>query len=151
MQPDHATLQRDLASPSFREGIARKAWRLIEVAWPFTLIGITAHDGHEHVVRLDCCGYPTEPPTGGLWDMERGATLSPAQWPRGDDVFLSMLRHDWNGGTAIYFPLDRVARTGHPDWAHTHAHLTWNPAKGIVQHVSEVHRLFNSGGYHGRP
>jgi hypothetical protein len=149
MQPDRAALERDLATPSFREGVARRRWRLIANAWPHIHVGIHARDGHEFVLRLECCGYPAEPPTGGLWDVELGAPLPPTRWPKGDDVFLSVVRPDWHGGAALYFPLDRLSRTGHAEWVNTHPHLAWDPAKGILQHLGEVHRLFNSGGYHG--
>lgn len=150
MRPDETALKRDLTAPLFREGAARKAWRLVELAWPYVLIAVTAADGQEFTLRLDCCGYPCEPPTGGFWDTERKNYLSEQDWPKGDDVFRSVIRWDWKQGAALYFPLDRVSRAGHAEWLHTHPHLTWKPDRGIVQHLSEVHRLLNSRGYHGR-
>lgn len=149
MTPDRVMLERDLAAASFREGAARKRWRLVEIAWPYAMIGVTARDQREFVLRLDCCGYPAQPPTGGFWSAERGAYLTLEEWPKGDDVFQSAIRWDWRQGAALYFPLDRISRMGHDAWAATHPHLVWNPAKGIVQHVSEVHRLLNSRGYRG--
>ncbi|WP_201834952.1 DUF7665 family protein [Microvirga zambiensis] len=149
MTPDRAALERDLAAPLFREGGARKRWRLIEIAWPYVLIGVTARDGREFVLRLECCGYPAQPPTGGFWNQDRGAYLDLSEWPKGDDVFQSVIRWDWRQGAALYFPLDRVSRTGHECWAASHPHLVWNPTKGIVQYVAEVHRLLNSRGYRG--
>lgn len=147
MTPDRAALERDLAMAPFREGVARKRWRLVEVTWPYALVGVTARDGREFILRLDCCGYPAEPPTGGFWDVETGAYLAQHAWPKGDDVFQSVIRWDWRQGAALYFPLDRVSRAGHSDWASTHPHLAWDPTKGIVQHLTEVHRLLNSRGY----
>ncbi len=149
MTPDRATLERDLAAAPFEEGVARKRWRLVEIAWPYVLIGISARDGREYILRLEGCGYPAEPPTGGLWDVRRNAFLDERSWPKGDAVFSSVIRWDWRQGAAIYFPLDRVSRMGHPAWVTQYPHLVWSPAKGVVQYVAEVHRHLNSRGYHG--
>ena len=149
MTPDRAALERDLLAPPFREGVARRRWRLSEVLWPHVLVGVTARDGREFVLRLECCGYPAQPPTGGFWNVARGAFLGLHDWPKGDDVFASAIRWDWRQGAALYIPLDRVSRMGHPDWLATHPHLAWNPAKGIVQYLVEVHRLLNCRGYRG--
>jgi len=149
MSPDQAQFERDLAAPLFLEGGIRSRWRLVTVAWPYALFGVTARDGREFFIRLDCSGYPAEPPTGGLWDIVQNAILSQKDWPRGDEVFLGTFRRDWHGGAALYFPLDRLSRQGHPEWSQTHPHLGWKPEKGIVQHLSEVHRFLNSRGYHG--
>lgn len=147
MTPDRVALERDLAAVPFKEGTARDRWRLVEVAWPYVLISVTARDGQEFVLRLECCGYPAQPPTGGFWSQARGSYLLESEWPKGDDVFQSVVRWDWRQGAALYFPLDRVSRVGHEEWTSTHPHLAWNPASGIVQHISEVHRLLNSRGY----
>ena len=149
MAPDHIALERDLSAVPFIEGVARKRWRLVEVQWPYALIGIFAKDGREFVLRLECCGYPSQPPTGGFWNAELGAHLDQAQSPKGDAVFQSIIRFDWHNGAAIYFPLDRQSRQGHDHWRSEHPDLVWNPAKGIVQYVAEIHRLLNSRGYHG--
>jgi hypothetical protein len=149
MSPDRAALERDLAAAPFQEGAARKRWRLVEIAWPHVLIGIVARDGREYILRLECCGYPAEPPTGGLWNTIAKGFLDQISWPKGDPVFSSVMRWDWRNGAAIYFPLDRVSRTGHPEWVSQHPHLVWSPQKGIVQYVAEVHRHLKSRGYHG--
>ena len=149
MTPDLAQLERDVAAAPFLEGVARKRWRLITVAWPFAIFGVTAKDMREFSLRLECSGYPAQPPTGGLWDMAQNAILAPQSWPRGDEVFLGTFRTDWHSGSALYFPLDRLSRVGHPDWASTHPHLTWEPARGVVQYLTEVYRHLNSRGYHG--
>jgi hypothetical protein len=149
MTPDHAHLERDLAAVPFMEGAARGRWRLITIAWPFAIFGVTAKDGREFVIRLECSGYPAQPPTGGLWDIAGDRVLPAERWPRGDDVFLGTFRQDWQAGAALYFPFDRVSRQGHAEWAVTHPHLEWDPDRSIVQHLAEVHRFLNSRGYHG--
>lgn len=151
MTPDRAQLERDLAAAPFQEGVARGRWRLVTIAWPYAFLGIMAKDKWEFTVRLDCGGYPAQPPTGGLWDLAANTILSAVAWPRGDTVFLGTFRNDWHLGAALYFPLDRISRQGHHDWVHTHPHLTWKPEKGIVQHLAEVHRFLNSRGYYGVP
>lgn len=149
MTPDRASLKRDIAAAPFLEGTARGWWRLITISWPHALFGVAARDGREFVLRLDCMGYPAEPPTGGLWDMERNAPPQATHWPQGDEVFRSVFRQDWKDGTALYFPLDRVSRTGHGEWPTRYPHLVWRPERGIVQYLAEVHRHLNSRGYYG--
>lgn len=149
MTPDRVALERDLSAAPFKEGVARGRWRLVDVDWPYLLVAIMARDAREFVLRLDCCGFPAQPPTGGFWDISDKRYLLENEWPKGDDVFQSVIRWDWRQGAALYFPLDRVSRTGHPDWISTHPHLTWDQAMGLIQHISEVHRLLNSRGYRG--
>jgi hypothetical protein len=148
MIPDRATLERDLAATPFREGVARGRWRLIEIAWPHVLFGVLARDRREFMLRLECSNYPAHPPTGGLWDTATGGPPAAAGWPHGDEAFSSVFRRDWQNGRALYMPLDRVSRTGHPDWGSQHPHLVWKPEIGIVQYLSEIHRHLNSRGYH---
>ena len=149
MTPDRAQLERDLAAAPFLEGAARGRWRLVTITWPHAIFGISAKDGREFLLRLECMGYPAQPPTGGLWDNAAGTILGPNGWPRGGDVFTSVFRRDWHAGAALYFPLDRLSRQGHPDWTSSHPHLDWKPALGVVQYLSEIHRHLNSRGYHG--
>lgn len=149
MTPDRAQLERDLAAVPFLEGTARGRWHLITISWPHAYFGVKAKDGREFFLRLDCMGYPAQPPTGGLWDMTTGGVLGPQGWPRGDAVFMASFRQDWQGGAAMYFPLDRISRQGHPDWISAHPHLAWKPEAGITQYLAEVHRHLNSRGYHG--
>lgn len=149
MTPDRAQLERDLAAAPFLEGAARRRWRLVTIAWPHAYFGIRARDDREFVLRLDCIGYPVQPPTGGLWSLASGTILGTQEWPRGNDVFMATFRRDWHAGAALYFPLDRLSRQGHPDWTSAHPHLDWKPAKGIVQYLAEIHRHLNSRGYHG--
>lgn len=149
MTPDRAQLERDLAAAPFQEGAARGRWGLVTIAWPHAFFRIRAKDGREFVLRLDCMGYPAQPPTGGLWDIDAGTVPGEHAWPKGNDVFMATFRRDWQNGTAIYFPLDRVSRQGHAEWTSAHPHLTWRPELGIVQYLAEIHRHLNSRGYHG--
>jgi hypothetical protein len=147
--PDRAALERDLAAPPFLEGVARGRWTGLQLIWPHAFFAVAARGGKTFTLRLDLQGYPQLPPTGGLWDSARSAPPAAAEWPRGDDAFMSVFRRDWHEGRALYFPLDRVSRQGHHDWPACHPHMVWNPSKGLVQHLEVVHRYLNSRGYHG--
>lgn len=149
MTPDRAMFESDLAAPPFIEGVARKRWALTSQSWPFALFAITARDREIFHLRMNLEDYPAVLPTGGLWDRATDAILGADRWPKGDAAFTSVFRRDWQGATALYFPLDRVALNGHHNWPTSYPHLRWQPEKGIVQYLAETHRLLNSRGYHG--
>lgn len=149
MTPDRASFERDVAAAPFLEGVARGRWTLVSTSWPRALFSVTAADGQTFHLRLDLTGYPAIAPTGGLWDPDRDALPTIERWPKGDAVFSSVFRRDWQHGTTLYFPLDRVALNGHHDWPAQYPHLVWRPELGIVQYLGEAHRLLNSRGYHG--
>ncbi len=70
MTPNRVMLGATLRRPPPREGpLASVA--MVEIAWPYAMIGVTARDQREFVLRLDCCGYPAPAPT--RWLLERGA------------------------------------------------------------------------------
>jgi hypothetical protein len=149
MTPDRATFERDLAAAPFLEGAARGRWSLTSVEWPFAVFSMATRDGRSFQLRLDVTGYPAQPPTGGLWDAALCGPPAESGWPKGDISFASVFRRDWQNGTALYMPLDRVSLNGHHDWPASHPHLMWQPELGIVQYLAEVHRLLNGKGYHG--
>ena len=45
MSPDERAFRADVAKPRFRLGQVEGRWRLIDVTWPFALIGVSAKDG----------------------------------------------------------------------------------------------------------
>jgi len=149
MTPDQAIWERDIGAASFLEGVARNRWSIVSLDWPFALFGITARDGRIFYLRLNFAGYPTAPPTGGLWDPETETVPALNQWPTGDAVFVSVFNRGWQNGLALYMPLDRVSLNGHHDWPAQYPHLMWQPDRGLVQYIGEVHRLLNARGYHG--
>lgn len=149
MTLDRASFERDVAAAPFLEGVARGRWALVTVNWPFALFEVTARDGATVHLRMQLGGYPAALPTGGLWDPQSDAVLGADRWPKGDGVFSSVFRRDWQQGRALYFPLDRVSLQGHHDWPANYPHLRWRPELGIVQYLAEAHRLLNSRGYHG--
>ena len=102
--PDEKALWADLESGRFLAGEARKRWRLVSVGWPNVHIAVTARDGHEYVLRFDCSGYPQNPPTARLWDVNRNAPLDFPLWPKGGGRIAAVFRNDWKGGVALYLP-----------------------------------------------
>jgi len=146
--PDERAFRADAAKPAFRLAEAEGRFRLISITWPVVLAGITAADGTEFGLRLDCAGYPAAAPTGRLWDAKKNAPLAHASWPgsKGGRV-KAVFRTDWKDGTALYLPCDRVSRQGHDNWRQETPTMIWNPARGIAQYLEIVHELLNCGDY----
>jgi hypothetical protein len=146
--PDERALEADVAKARFRLGQAEKRWRLVSITWPFALVGVTAKDGREYVLRFNCFGYPQSPPTAGPWDTNRDAILAFDLWPRSLGGRLgSVFRTDWKGGSALYLPCDRESIAGHDNWRTEMPSKIWNPTTGIVQYLELVHELLNCKDY----
>jgi hypothetical protein len=146
--PDERALRADAAKPAFRLAEAEGRFRVISIGWPIVLAGITAADGTDYCLRLDCSGYPAAAPTARLWDLGKNAPLAHASWPgsKGGRV-KAVFRTDWKDGTALYLPCDRVSREGHDNWRQETPTMIWNPARGITQYLEIVHELLNCGDY----
>src|SRR5262245_494196 len=101
--PDERAFRADAAKAAFRLAEAEGRFRLIGVTWPIVLAVVTAADGTEFCLRLDCTGYPAAAPTGRLWDLKRNTPLAHASWPgsKGGRV-KAVFRTDWKDGTALY-------------------------------------------------
>lgn len=148
MSPDQRAFEADLAKPAFRLGGAQCRWRHISTQWPFVLFAVTAVDGTEHVLRLNCGGFPDAAPTGGPWDPQANTILAFDRWPRGRGGRLSaVFRPDWQGGAALYLPCDRVSIAGHPNWRSEMPSKVWRPRDGITQYLELVHELLNCPDY----
>jgi hypothetical protein len=146
--PDERALRADLAKPAFRLGGVDGRWRLIGVLWPFVVVGVTAKDGLEFALRLNCSGFPQTPPTGGPWDAARDAVLAADRWPRSKGGRVgAVFNPGWKGGTALYLPCDRESIAGHDNWRKEMPSKIWRPADGIVQYLELVHELLNSRDY----
>ena len=146
--PDQRAFEADVAKAAFRLGAIEGRWRLVETAWPYALIAVTANDGREYVLRLECAGYPQRPPTGGPWDVVRNEVLAFDQWPRGKGGRVSaVFRTNWKRGTALYLPCDRTSIAGHDNWRHEMPSKVWQPAGGIGQYLELVHDLLHCRDY----
>lgn len=146
--PDQRAFEADVAKATFRLGQADGRWRLLQVNWPFTFIFVTARDGRQYLLRMNCSGYPQTAPTGGPWDLTRNQVLAFDLWPRGQGGRVSaVFRTDWKNGTALYLPCDRESFVGHENWRSELPSKIWRPADGIVQYLELVHELLHSRDY----
>ena len=146
--PDERAFRADVVKAAFRLGELERRWRLIGVTWPYALIGVTAKDGRDYILRFNGEGFPQSPPTAGPWDIERNAVLAFDRWPRSHGGRVaSVFRTDWKGGSALYLPCDRESIRGHDNWRNEMPSKIWDPAKGIVHYLELVHELLNSADY----
>jgi hypothetical protein len=100
------------------------------------------------VLRLNCAGYPQQPPTGGPWEPDKDTILPFNRWPRSNGGRLgTVFRTDWKNGTALYLPCDRESIVGHDNWRNELPSKIWRPAVGINQYLELVHELLNCGDY----
>jgi len=55
----------------------------------------------------------------------------------------------WKNAECLYLPCDRMSIEGHPNWQHEHPSRLWNPERGIICYVEQLHDLLNSNDYSG--
>jgi hypothetical protein len=152
--PDERTLRGHLQLDRFKVGVADGRWRLVEIAWPYVRIAVSAApqpaSPEEFVIRLDMSGYPEVAPTGGVWDMEGDCTLAEDKRPKGERAAL-IFRYSGFGGapTAMYAPWDREGLKAHPEWAQKHPQSAWNPERDITFILANVHEILNADDYEG--
>jgi len=142
-----SVLAAHLRSGRFLSGEAKGRWSLIRLAEPFVTIEIAAKDGRRFALRFDCTGYPDQPPTATVWNLENDAPLAFDQWPRGGRVS-QVFNPSWKSGAALYIPCDRQAIEGHTNWANEYSWLIWNPQRGLLQYVEAVSELLQSNELH---
>lgn len=136
-------LEQHLRSARFLSGAARGRWKVLRLEWPQLFAEISAREGRGAVLKIDCSGYPQQPPTAMPWDFEKGTMLAHNLWPRGGRVS-NVFRPDWKSGAALYLPCDRQSIEGHPNWHSEYPSLIWRPDRGIVQYLEAVHDLLQS-------
>lgn len=136
-------LEQHLHSARFLAGAVRGRWKVVQFEWPLLFVEISARDGRGVVLKIDCAGYPQQPPTAMPWNIETGTMLAHGLWPRGGRVS-NVFRPDWKNGTALYLPCDRQSIEGHSNWYSEYPSLIWKPDRGIVQYVEVVHDLLQS-------
>lgn len=151
--PDRALLERDLDAPEFRCAELERRWRRVGAAWPHVVIAIGAalrpNAPTEYALRFECTGYRHSPPTAQPWDAQANTPLPFARWPAGRLIVPSVFRPEWKGGCCLYLPCDRLSIEGHGNWTNEHPARLWNPSRGIVCYLEQVHELLNSNDYTG--
>jgi hypothetical protein len=146
--PDERAFRNDVGRPAFRLAEAEDRWRMISIAWPFALVAVAAADGRQYTLRLNCAGYPQQPPTGGPWDPVKSAVLAFNLWPQSKGGRVgTVFRTNWKNGTALYLPCDRESIIGHENWRHEMPSKIWRPNAGVFQYLELVHELLNCPDY----
>ena len=149
--PDEAAFRAHLAGAYFQDGVERGRWRLVEINWPHALIAVSAaprdNGPMEFVLRFQLDGYPAMP-TATPWDPETDQQLAGDRRPKGVRVGQAF-RPDWQNGSALYVPCDRVSCSGHSDWPTRYPSHCWDPTVGIACYLRLVHDLLNDDDYEG--
>jgi hypothetical protein len=151
--PDRLLLEADLAAPEFRCGQIEGKWRHVATAWPLVTIAVSAAQRANaptaYGFRFECSGYRQTPPTAQPWDIEHNKPREPTRWPAGRLLVPAVFRPDWKGGQCLYLPCDRMSIEGHGDWAHKHPNRLWQPQRGIICYLEQIHDLLNQDDYTG--
>lgn len=147
MAPDEMSLRADLTSAHFLSGEDRGRWEFKKLEWPHLYVSVTARDGRTFALRLNCCGFPSQPPTGTFWDLAANTRLPFNHWPTGGERISLAFKPSWKDGNALYIPCDRESIAGHDNWVSQYPQLIWRPAKGITHYLEVVHGLLQSRDY----
>jgi hypothetical protein len=151
--PDQALLEQDLAAPEFRCGQLSGRWRLVSIAWPHAILAVAAPERpkapREYGFRFECSGYRAVPVTAQPWDIEASQPLPEGRWPTGRTIVPSVFRPGWKHGQALYLPCDRMSIEGHDNWRHEHPSRLWQPSRGIICYLEQIHDLLNQSDYSG--
>jgi hypothetical protein len=150
--PDERAFRAHVGRAAFAAGIDRGRWRVLDIAWPYVQIAVTAAPRTgapgEFVLRFELSGYPTSAPTATPWNAASGTPLAPESRPKGEFVG-HVFRTDWEDGRALYAPFDRVALESHADWRMHHSSSSWDETKDITFYVQQVWQLLNDEDYVG--
>jgi hypothetical protein len=151
--PDLLTFERDLAAAEFRCGQVEKRWCHIVTRWPHAVIAVSAaprpNSPSEFGFRFECSGYSQVPATGQPWDLVADVPLAVNRWPTGKAIVPSVFRPGWKGGRCLYLPCDRISIEGHVNWPNEYPNRLWNPSRGIVCYLEQIHELLNQEDYTG--
>ncbi|HEY8949465.1 MAG TPA: hypothetical protein VIM56_11320 [Rhizomicrobium sp.] len=153
LPPDRLLIDMDLAAPAFRCGEFEGRWRLVSSGWPHVVIAVSAPPRPsaplEFGFRFECSGYRQTPVTAQPWDIEAGTPLPRAKWPTGKSIVPSVFRPDWKNGHCLYLPCDRMSIEGHDQWRTQHPTRLWQPSRGIICYLEQLHDLFHQSDYSG--
>jgi hypothetical protein len=151
--PDRLLLDQDLAAPDIRCGEIEGRWQHVATRWPHVVFGVSAppraNAPLEYGFRFECSGYRQNPVTAQPWDLNGGTPLARAQWPTGRSIVPSVFRPEWKQGHCLYLPCDRMAIEGHDIWRNEHPSRLWQPARGIICYLEQLHELFYQSDYSG--
>jgi len=153
MQPDRRAFEADLLKALYRRGELSGHWRLVSNDWPYVIFAVSAAPRtgapSEYGFRFELSGYPVTPPTAQPWDFVANTPLPANKWPTGNEILQSVFRPDWHWGHCLYLPCDRMSIIGHDLWRQQHPNRLWNPTRGIVHYLEQIHVLLAEDGYTG--
>ncbi len=151
--PDRALLEQDLAGPCIRCGEIEGKWRHVATAWPHVVFGVAApprpNAPTEYGFRFECSGYRQIPATAQPWHIAANQPLAAPLWPKGGPIFSSVFRPEWRQGQCLYLPCDRLSIEGHPNWRAEHPSRLWQPKRGLICYLEQLHDLFFGSDYSG--
>lgn len=153
VSPSLRVFEEHRARPDFRLGEAEARWKHVATAWPWIIIEVRAAERRNapssYAFRFELSGYAASPATAQPWDTRAKAPLAFNAWPNGKAIIPSIFRTDWKGGSCLYWPVDRLSIEGHDHWRHQHPSRLWQPRRGIICYLEQLHDLLNSSDYTG--
>ena len=153
VSPSQLLLERELAAPEFRCGQFEGRWRLVAQAWPHVVIAVSAaprpNSPTEFGLRFECSGYPQQAVTAQPWNLATDGPLAAHMWPRGKLILPSVFRPEGRGGSCLSPPCARISMNGHAVWVKQPPYRLWQPARGIICYLEQVHDLLNQDDYTG--
>lgn len=148
--PDAEAVKDHLASARFQQGVDAGRWRVVDQSWPTVTIAMASTDRgtgpSEFALRIDLTRYPHEAPTFEPWHAVEGRRLTATERPKGERAG-HIFRSDWEDGRALYAPYDRVALTGHPDWANAYPRSVWHPTRDLTFALDHLWGVLNDADY----
>ena len=155
MSPDQALFHVHLADAPFQAGVDAGRWGLNgeagEIAWPHPILWVQSDDdllaAGRVFLRFTVDGYPQTAPSACPWDVMSNCLLEHERWPKGPGNVTKVFNPNWNGGTALYAPCDRVAMAGHEIWKPQFPNVWWQPGFSIVVYLGFVHSCLNRRKY----
>jgi hypothetical protein len=152
VRPDQQAFEVHCTRADFRLGEIEGRWKHLATAWPCAMIEVTAaarpNAPERYAFRFDLAGYPAAA-TARPWNAEKDNPLPFNLWPTGKTIVPSIFRREWKDGTCLYWPVDRVSMEGHDQWRHEHPSRLWQPKRGIICYLEQLHDLLHSSDYSG--
>lgn len=109
---------------------------------------LAAPDGERYIIRCECSGYPTVPPSVIFVDAN-GSKENPLAWPEGDIEFAGVVKPPPH--CFLCTALTREGLEHHPDWKGNETLNAWNEKKHTLMSIFNlVSRLLNGPHYSSR-
>ncbi len=152
LAPDERTFRDHLLGAAYRAGVEEGLWWLLGISWPHAWIAVRAAARvgapDAFTLRFELSGYPAQAPTATPWDVAANTQAGQAARPKGGRAERAF-RTDWESGSALYVPCDRVALAGHPNWRDEHRSWAWDPTKDITLCLRLLSEMLMSDEYAG--